>query len=110
MKMSVNATVTHEDGEKKDYQIDYDSIKSLILTNISQLLEIAVGASDEHIRKTFGGEHGLLELIEGYFDLAEQADLLFQEDSETLMKHYRQGRLDEAAERDGRLMQAFDPD
>ena len=27
-----------------------------------------------------------------------------------LMTHYRQGRLDEAAERDGRLMQAFNPD
>lgn len=27
-----------------------------------------------------------------------------------LMEHYRQGRLDEAAERDGCLMQAFNPD
>ena len=26
------------------------------------------------------------------------------------MAHYRQGRADEAAERDGRLMQAFNPD
>ena len=29
---------------------------------------------------------------------------------EVCMKHYKQGRLDEAAEREGRLMQAFSPD
>ena len=29
---------------------------------------------------------------------------------EECMKHYRQGREDEAAEREGRLMQSFNPD
>lgn len=104
MKMYVNATVTHDDGEQRDYQIDYDSVKSLVLTNISQLLEIAIGATDEHISKTFGGEHELLKLIEGYFDLAERIDEIFLEDSDELISHYLEEKLDEAAESENNLM------
>lgn len=33
-----------------------------------------------------------------------------EDTEEVYMKHYKQGRLDEAAEREGRLIQAFNPD
>ena len=37
-------------------------------------------------------------------------DCPLQDFDEVMMKHYKQGRLDEAAEREGRLMQSFSPD
>ena len=45
------------------------------------------------------------------FFYEERADWCPLEDAdEVCMKHYKQGRLDEAAEREGRLMQSFSPD
>ena len=41
-------------------------------------------------------------------DVTRLLSLESQED--LMMRHYRQGRQDEAAEREGRLMQAFNPD
>ena len=37
-------------------------------------------------------------------------DCPLQDFDEVMMKHYKQGRIDEAAEREGRLMQSFSPD
>lgn len=34
----------------------------------------------------------------------------FTNAEEVIMKHYKQGRLDEAAEREGQLIQSFSPD
>lgn len=45
------------------------------------------------------------------YDTSKRPDWCPLEDAEEVyMKHYKQGRLDEAAEREGRLMQAFSPD
>lgn len=43
----------------------------LCFANLECLLHIALADSDEHIRQ-LGGEHELLNLMNGYLDLAER--------------------------------------
>ena len=39
------------------------------MLNIDQLLIIGVNNSDDNIKEVYGGEQGLLRLIQGYFEL-----------------------------------------
>jgi len=54
------------------------------------------------------------EYVENPMDDNEQTkrpdDCPILDFDEVMMKHYKQGRLDETAEREGRLMQSFSPD
>lgn len=47
-------------------------VLELIKMNITQLLEIALATTDEHIDRHYGGEMDLLMLIDGYMDLCEK--------------------------------------
>ena len=42
------------------------------MLNIDQLLIIGVNNSDDNIKEVYGGEHGLLRLIQGYFELYKE--------------------------------------
>ena len=54
---------------------------------------------------------GATKWISDSLPSGRRADWCPLEDAdEVCMKHYKQGRLDEAAEREGRLIQAFSPD
>ena len=53
-----------------------ESIKTDVLIdkakqNINQLLYIGLHNTDENIKNVYGGEHGLLKLIQGYMCLLE---------------------------------------
>ena len=39
------------------------------MLNIDQLLIICVNNSDDNIKEVYGGEQGLLSMIQGYFEL-----------------------------------------
>ena len=54
-----------------EYDCDADTQIELCFANIESLLKIALGDSDEHI-KSLGGEQELLNLMNGYLDLAER--------------------------------------
>ena len=47
----------------------YETIKNQLLTSINQLLWIAVNATDSHIVNIYGGEKGLIDLLERYTKL-----------------------------------------
>lgn len=49
-----------------------DSMIYHTMLNIDQLLLIGVHNSDDNIKKVYGGEHGLLILIQGYFELYKE--------------------------------------
>lgn len=66
-----------KNGEKKVYTCKREVINDLCLANIGSLLKVALTASDDTIRKTYGGEKALLELVEGYAALAKKIDKLF---------------------------------
>lgn len=58
------------DGKlKREYECTPDRNIELCFANIECLLEIALLDSDEHIRQ-LGGEQGLLDLMNGYVNLA----------------------------------------
>lgn len=42
------------------------------ILNIDQLLVIGVNNSDDNIKEVYGGEWGLLRLIQGYFELYKE--------------------------------------
>ena len=42
------------------------------MLNIDQLLIIGVNNSDDNIKEVYGGEQGLLRLIQGYFELYKE--------------------------------------
>lgn len=46
--------------------------------NMYQLMVIGIVNSDEAIKETYGGERALLELIKGYFCLAEDLTALWE--------------------------------
>ena len=46
--------------------------------NMYQLMLIGIVNSDEAIKETYGGERALLELIKGYFCLAEDLTVLWE--------------------------------
>lgn len=48
----------------------YEELLGWCRINIQQLLQIGYVNSDEHIERHFGGESGLLDIINGYVELA----------------------------------------
>lgn len=66
-----------KNGERKVYTCKREVINDLCLANVESLLKVALTASDDTIRKTYGGEKELLGLINGYADLAKKIDKLF---------------------------------
>ncbi len=62
----------HKTGEiNRHYECTVEASIELCFANLECLLRIALADSDEHIRE-LGGEAHLLELMNGYLDLAER--------------------------------------
>ena len=53
-------------------KLTIDSMIYHTMLNIDQLLVIGVNNSDDNIKEVYGGEHGLLRLIQGYFELYKE--------------------------------------
>ena len=49
-----------------------DTMIYYTMLNIDQLLIIGVNNSDDNIKEVYGGEQGLLRLIQGYFELYKE--------------------------------------
>ncbi len=60
------------------YEPTYRELVTLSKANIRQLLTIGIADSDEHIEKHFGGEMGLIEVIQGYIKLTDSLYKLFE--------------------------------
>ena len=63
------ATSNPKTGQERTYYCDEKVMIELCKANIECLLKIALGDSDEHIER-LGGEQELLNLMNGYLDLA----------------------------------------
>lgn len=59
------------DRPTRQYMCSQRACIELCMANLECLLHIALADSDEHIRQ-LGGESKLLELMNGYLDLAER--------------------------------------
>lgn len=57
---------------ENQYETGSNYTLELIKQNITQLLEIALSTTDEHIDRHYGGEKELVELIDKYMDLCEK--------------------------------------
>lgn len=55
-------------------EIIVDKVKD----NIIQLLQIGLYNTDENIKEVYGGEQGLLNLINGYWRLLDEFNLLMR--------------------------------
>lgn len=63
----MNVIMTHKvTGETTKFECTKEAVATYALANVEMLLQIALGNSDEHIEKHFGGEQGLLDCIERY--------------------------------------------
>lgn len=64
----------------------YRELTVLCKANIRQLLTIGIADSDEHIDRHFGGEMGLIEVVQGYIDLTENLYKLFKAEMDMFIK------------------------
>ena len=73
-----------EQSEKPRVTIEEPTYKELICwckLNIKELLQIAYADTDRHIEEHYGGEQGLLAVIEGYIHLIEELGELQKEEA-----------------------------
>lgn len=59
-----------------------EMIVFLLKANIIQLLEIGLHNSDENIKEVYGGEQGLVNLLDRYFHLLDEFNLMLKFEKE----------------------------
>ena len=65
--------VNKTSGEETHFDCTKQSIALYAIANAEMLLKIALGDPDKRIEEKFGGEHGILQCIEGYLAIYDWA-------------------------------------
>ena len=79
--MSIKATNT-KTGVVTQYECSLRAIAEYALANAESCLQIALSASDRQIKRQFGGEAQILDCIERYIRLYDQAMTMYNKQKE----------------------------